>query len=399
MEVRVAGRTDEGSSLYAYMPEMARVFGDANELLGQGCWTREEVKLCQHDGKRVPRMLWVQPVTHILGWDDWSEGETLQAAQRIPRALLRCALFHPHHWIDGEDVNRLHLHYSGPALKAAFGTLLGRCDPWRPFAGSDADELKAGLMDACETWPGRHRVDAFGEIRISEPAPVLGEDELRTLLPRLEEPVLRAFAGFLDEKAHPRGGPPGNGMVFVTELHRRLAQAGLPKEVVVKRRQQLCFGSYLPRQNPLEILVFFFVEAIGFLLSATSGKLDALDDGAIVESLCELAGIVEGHLRLDVGREKTLDALDGLILSVVHARKRPDLGTPANYTKCLKAASLVFDHGYGLAQAAEALGIKDVSKSYGQKTPPGLKRIRTYVENGRAIRWALPEQILPGRSA
>ncbi len=393
----MAGKMDDGSSLYAYMPEMAGIFEDANEFLRQGCWTREEVTLRQHDGVKVSRMLWVQPVSHILGWDDWGEGETLQATQRIPRALLRCALFAPHHWIDGQEINRLHLHYSGPALRAAFKILLGRCSPLRPFASSNAQELKAGLLDACETWPGKHRVDAFGEIRVSEPGMLLGEDELRTLLPYLEEPVLKVFAEFLSEKA--RGGPPGDGMVFVAELHRRLVQAGLPKEVVEKRIRQLCFGSYLPGQNPLEILVSFFVEAIRFLVSATSGKIDALDDDAIVESLYELASLIEGHLRLNVGREKTLDALDGLILSIVHARKRPDLGTPASYSKCLKAASLVFDHKYDLPQAAAAIGIKDVSKSYGQKRPPGLKRIRTYVENGRAIRRAIPERLLPGRSA
>ncbi len=398
----MAGRTDEGSSLYAYMPEMARVFGDANELLGQGCWTRGEVTLRQHDGKRVSRVLWIQPTSHILGWDDWGEGENLQATQRIPRALLRCALFAPHHWIDNKNVNRLHLHYPGPALRAAFGTLLGRCAPWRPFAGldaSDADRLKVGLMHACETWPGKHRLDAFRETWISESVALLGEDELRALLPRLEEPVLKVFAEFLHEKAHAWGGPPGDGMVFVTELQRRLSRTGLPKEVLLKRVRQLCFGSYLPGHDPLEVLVSFFVEATRFLASATSGRIDDLDDGAIVGSLCELAGIVEGHLHRDVGREKTLDALDGLVLSMVHGRKRPDLGTPANFSKCLKAASLVFDHGYDLAEAATSIGIGDVAKSYGQKSPPGLRRIRTYVDNGRAIRSAIPERLLPKRPA
>jgi len=395
----VAGKTYDGSSLYGYLPEAAGAFADANGFLRQGCWTRESVTLRQHDGKRVPRMLWIQPTSQILGWDDWGDGETLQATQRVPQALLRCALFAPHHWIDCVGVNRLHLHYSGRALRAAFGTLLGRCGSWRPFENLDADRLKAGLMDACETWPGKHRVDAFGAIRVSAPAAVLSEAELRTLLPRLEEPVLKVFAKLLDKEAHPVGGPPGNGMVFVAELHRRLLQAGLSKEVLQRRIRQLCFGSYLPGQNPLEVLVSFFVEATRFLASATSGRIDALDDDAIVESLCELAGIVEGHLHLDVGREKTLDALDGLILSVVHAQKRPDLGTPVNFSKCLKAASLVFDHEYDLARAAAAVGIRDVAKKYGQKDPPGLKRIRTYVKNGRAIRKTIPERFLPGRPA
>jgi len=395
----VAGKKDDGSSLYGYLPEAAGAFADASELLRQGCWTRQPVTLRQHDGKRVSRTLWIQPTSHVPGWGDWGEGETLQATQRVPRALLRCALFAPHHWIDGGGVNRLHLHYSDRELRVAFGTLLGRCGPWRPFENSDADRLEAGLMDACETWPGKHRVDAFGVIRVSESAAVLSEAELRALLPRLEEPALKVFAKSLNKEAHPRGGPPGNGMAFFGELRRRLLQTGLPKEVLQRRIMQLCFGSYLPGQNPLEVLVSSFAEATRFLASATSGRIDALDDDTIVESLCELAGIVEGHLQLDAGREKTLDALDGLILSVVHAQKRPDLGTPINFSKCLKAASLVFDYRYDLARAAAAVGIRDVAKKYGQKDPPGLKRIRTYVENGRAIRKALPERFIPGRPA
>jgi len=379
-------------SLYDYLPSKARIFGDAHEFLQQGNWV-EGVELKQHNGKKVRRTLWVQTASHDFGWGEWGKGEGLQASLRIPRGVLRCALFYPLFWLDSVEVNSLHRHYPGRALARHAGTLLRQCDPWRPFSHATADALKAGLLDICKDWPGKKRVDAWGTPRGSEkPSEMLDGDALRSLYPHMEaeSPLLEVFAELLAEEA--QDGPLGGGMSFVVELRRRLVARDLHQDAVDRRIMQLCFGVYLPNEDPLEILISFFVEGVRFLLSATSGKLNALGDDAIVQAIGGLGDIVEGHLRLDVGREKTLNEMDRLILDVVHGGKRPNLGTPADYAKCLKAASLTDDHGYDLARVASAIGIKDLTSRYGKDEPAGIKRVKLYVDNGRSILGSIPER-------
>lgn len=392
--VSVPVNTKRNASLFDYLPTVAGFFADAHDLLEQGCWTGE-VSLRQHDRKRrYRRRLWVQRGWHPFEWGNWGKGERFFADERVPSGVLECALFRPHHWLDLDQVADF-VDWFDPlsarsALKPLTAFYVSEPPPDRDAAGMHEEHVayRARMKDFLEE-----------ELRPSE-------------LPGGDALALKTFAKLLphqDDPDPPRTGPPGYGMDFVRELHRRLEKRGIVetdtqgvletrkirKELIPAEVRHLVFA-YLPELNAYDIATGFFVEAMTFLGNATTGRIDDLGEHDLLASVLEFEAIIRGHLGGASNRAKTLDATSDLLLRVVYGGSRPNLSNPPDYSKYLKAASLVVDHGFDERRVARALGLKGARSGSGDPVASEEERVRHYVDEGRKIRDAIPQRMWDG---
>ncbi len=390
----MARRRDDSSSLPAYMPDKTLNFSDAYDLLRQGEWV--EVKLRRRGGGEEKRLIWVQPAPLPVGfarrapeWAEWGKGERYVATERVPDAVLRCALFYPHRWMDGDGARELGDYFARGDLHGLVEFLLEACSVALADFGGDPRWLRFRLLGWCRDLLDS---DEDGEL----------ERKLVRVLPRVDPEAERVFEEL--RRSYPDGGLPQGGMALAQELHRRLQQKGLHKPGKGRGRsvregyaelqvRLLVFSEYRPRDHALQVAVSFFVEALVFLTCATSGRIGGLGDlgdPGVRKAFVDLASAARGYVREDAGQETTLEEVQKVILRVVHGGK-PPRRSGMNYSKCLKAAQLKDRHGYAWERVAREIGMADATKTYGTSFVNAVELAKLYAENGRRILTAMPE--------
>ena len=389
----MASRRDDSSSLPAYMPDKALNFGDAYDLLCHGEWV--EVSLRRRGGGEEKRLLWVQPAPLPVGfarrapdWAKWGKGERYVATERVPDAVLRCALFYPHRWVDGEGARELGDYFARGDLHGLIEVLIEACLTALADFGGDPRWLRFRLLGWC------------GDLLHSEEDTEL-KRKLVSVLPQADAEAARVFEEL--RRSYPDGGLPQGGIALAQEFHRRLKHEGLHKPD--KRRGRsvregyaelqvklLIFSEYLPRDHALQVAVSFFVEALALLTVATTGRIGKLGDLAdprVRKAFVDLASATRGYAREDAGQETTLGEVQRVILRGVHGGEPPRM-RGVNYSKCLKAAQLRDQHGHGWKRVAREIGMADATKTYGTPSANAVELAKLYAENGRRILAAMP---------
>lgn len=358
---------ERDQTIFDYYPEVAGAYENAHDLLDQGRWTGE-IALRGHRGQRVRRRLWVELAGYPAGWGLWGLGERFLAAERMPPGLLRCALFYPHHWLEQVSVARFFTHYDPRTSKVVLTAL----------AGFYSESRRCGIE------PGEKEIVEFCYERL--PA---GSTSV------LEEKSLEIFAKLLParDSGAPRGGPPGSGLAFVRELHRRLRRSGVPSESIPFQIRSLIFGLSLPDDDPRGAAAAFFIEALKFLHFATSGRLAGLREEGFRRTVVEFGEAVRRSATGVASAERTVREVGDLVLRVVYGGEKPSLGNSPDYLKYLKAASLADDHGYDDDRIASIIGISDIGNASGKPAPQGGARLEHYKRSGRTIRAAIPQDL------
>lgn len=358
---------ERDQTIFDYYPEIAGAYEDAYDLLHQGRWTRE-IALSRHRGQSVRRRLWVQLAGYPAGWGNWGLGERFLAAERMPPGLLRCALFYPHHWLEQASVARFFAHYDPRTSRIVLTAL----------AGFYSESRRRGME------PGEKEIVEFCQKRLPAHSTSV-----------LDEEALKIFAKLLPagDSGAPKGGPPGSGLAFVRELHRRLRRSGVPSERIPFQIRSLIFGGYLPDDDPRGAAAAFFVEALKFLRFATSGRLAELREEELRRTVVEFGEAVRRSATGAASAERTVREIGDLVLRVVYGGEKPSLGNSPDYLKYLKAASLADDHGYDDTRIANLIGISDVGNASGKPAALVRARLEHYKRNGRAIRAAVPKDL------